>query len=341
MIKQAVFIDPSSEHFLSDRLFDLEDSNLNRDGTLIPFGRLREYLAKQGIPVFTADKLRDGSERCDLNHYWSLGLVDGYEEFIGDPAVRLRGFILFEPPLVLPEVYERLPTLASHFEEVFIHNVVGDGYSLEGVLHERLRKLHWPQPYADVLPQFWNNKDRVNKLVVIAGSHNPGRYKPEFYSERIKAIAALSERDCIDLFGRGWDRWWSRQSMWWTYWRYRSQVMSCYRGGCESKWEVLSRYRFSLCFENMPMTGYITEKIFDCLYAGTVPVYWGAPDIESFIPTEAFVDMRNFSTCQEMRDYILSISDQQWQEMREIARDFLRTQGVTEYYNSLLHMVRA
>lgn len=340
MTKQAVFIDPSSEHFLCDRLFNLEDSNLNRDGTLIPFVLLREYLAKQGIPVFTADKLRDGSERRDLNHYWSLGLIDSYQDFVGDPAVRLSGFILFEPPLVLPKVYSELPKLTSHFEKVFVHNIIGDGYSLEGVCRDRLRKLHWPQPYADVLPQFWNNKNRINKLVVVAGNHNPGRYSPEFYSERIKAIAALSERGGIDLFGRGWDRWWSRQSMWWPYWRYRSHLVSCYQGSCESKWEVLSRYRFSLCFENMPMAGYITEKIFDCFYAGTVPVYLGAPDVDAFIPTEAFVDMRRFSTYQEMFDYILSISDQQWHGMREAARDFLRTRGATEYYDSLLHMVR-
>ena len=233
-----------------------------------------------------------------------------------------------------------MPKLTAHFEEVFIHNVVGDGYSLKNVLIERLRKLHWPQPFADVLPQFWDAKDRINKLVVIAGNHNPRRYRPEFYSERIKAIAALSERDSIDLYGRGWNKWWGRQSMWWPYWRFRNQLVSSYRGSCDSKWEVLSKYRFSLCFENMPMSGYITEKIFDCFYAGTVPIYWGAPDIESFVPTEAFVDMRKFSTYQEMHDFILSISDQQWHGMREAARGFLRTRGASEYYDSLLHMVR-
>lgn len=340
MTSQAVFIDPSTDHFLDDRLFDLDNQHLNRDGTLLPFARLREHLAQQGIPLHTADKLRDGSERRELNHYWSLGLVKGHEAFIGDPNVRLRGFILLEPPLVQPEIYAALPHLSADFEEVFLHNVEGDGYSLEGVVQDRLRKFCWPQPYGDVLSEFWYQDHRQNKLVAIAGNHNPGRRKPELYSERIKAIAALSECNGIDLFGRGWERWWSRQSFWWPYWRFRRAIMSSYQGPCSSKWEVLSKYRFSLCFENMPMTGYVTEKIFDCLYAGTVPVYWGAPDIENLIPAGAYVDMRNYSSYQEMYNHVLNMSEKQWHAMRKVARDFLRTKGTREYYDSLLNVVK-
>lgn len=340
MTTQAVFIDPSSDHFLEDRLFDLDNLQLNRDGTLMPFARLRDHLAKQGIPVHTADKLRDGSERREVNHYWSLGLLNGYKSFIGDSAVRLRGFILLEPPLVQVKMYEALSKLTAHFEEVYLHNVVGDGYSLNGVKQESLRQLYWPQPYRDVLPTYWDRQQRQNKLVAIAGNHNPGWRKPELYSERIKAIATLNKRNGVDLFGRGWDRWWSRQSIWWPYWRYRRSIMSSYRGSCESKWDVLSNYRFSLCFENMPMTGYVTEKLFDCLYAGTVPIYWGAPDIDCLVPSGAFIDMRNFDNYNEMLDYVLSMSAHQWQGMREIGREFLRNRGALNYCDSLLQVIR-
>lgn len=338
--KQAVFIDPSSDHFLEDRLFDINNEQLNRDGTLMPFARLREYLMKQGVAVHTADKLRDGSERRELNHYWSLGLLQGYEDFMGDAGVRLRGFILMEPPLVQPEMYEALPRLTAVFEEVYLHNTIGDGYALDGVAQERLRKLYWPQPYGDILPEFWSRTQRLNKLVAIAGNHNPGSRKPELYSERIKAVAELSEREGIDLFGRGWDRWWSRQSCWWPYWRNRRAIMSNYHGSCSSKWDTLSRYRFSLCFENMPMTGYVTEKIFDCLYAGTVPVYWGAPDIEALIPAGAYIDMRKFTTYSEMFHHISAMSDTHWNAMRSVARDFLQTRAAVEYSDSLLQVVR-
>ena len=340
MTTQAVFIDPSSDHFLQDRLFDISDDRLNRDDTLLPFSRLREHLAEQRVPVHTADKLRDGSKRGEVNHYWSLGLVQGYKDFVGVADVRLRGFVLMEPPLVRPDLYAALPELTSAFEEVYVHNTVGNGYLLDSVIQERLRPLFWPQPHGDVLPAYWDRTNRLNKLVAIAGNHNPGFRKPELYSERIKAVAALNRRQGIDLFGRGWERWWSRQSLWWTYWRHRGAIVSSYRGSCVSKWDTLSSYRFSLCFENMPMAGYVTEKLFDCLYAGAVPVYWGAPDIEKLVPSGAYVDMRQFSTYEDMLDHVQAMSDVEWQSMREVARDFLRTRGNDVYCNSLVNMIR-
>ena len=236
-------------------------------------------------------------------------------------------------------MYNALPQLSANFEEVFLHNIVGDGYSLDGVVESRLRKIYWPQPYGDVQPEFWDRKNRLNKLVVIAGNHNPRFRKPEFYSERIKAVAILSKCNGIDLFGRGWEKWWSLQSLWWPYWYHRQIIMSSYRGGCTSKLEVLSKYRFSLCFENMPMTGYVTEKLFDCFYAGTVPIYWGAPDINELVPSEAYIDMRKFRSFEDMFDQVQQLSDKDWINMREAARDFLRGRGTTQYRDSLLNVI--
>ena len=340
MTSHAIFIDPSSDHFLENRLFDITDTSLNRDGTLLPFSRLRDHLSTLGIPIQTADKLRDGSGRREINHYWSLGLIQGYKDFSDDRDVKLRGFVLMEPPLVRPDLYQALPELTSVFDEVYVHNTVGDGYSLVGVNQDRLRKLFWPQPYGDVLPEYWERTQRLNKLVAIAGHHNPGFRKPELYSERIKAIAALHSQDGVHLFGRGWERWWSRQSLWFTYWRHRRAIAASYQGSCVSKWKTLSAYRFSLCFENMPMTGYLTEKLFDCLYAGTVPIYWGAPNIDDLVPADSYIDMRKFNTYSDMLDHALAMSNADWQTMREIGRQFIRTRGHEIYRNSLTHMIR-
>lgn len=341
MTTQAIFIDPSYRDFLEDRLFDLDDQRLNRDGTLLPFVRLREHFLAKGVAVHTADKLRDGSKRCDVNHYWSLGLAHDYESLIGAADVRLRGFVLMEPPLVQPALYSALPQLTSLFEEVYVHNTLGDGYSLNGVARDRLRPFFWPQPHDDVLPAYWDRTQRLNKLVVIAGNHNPRMRSPELYSARIEAVAALSSRQGIDLFGRGWEKWWSRQSLWLTYWRHRRAIVSSYRGSCLSKWDTLSNYRFSLCFENMPMQGYITEKLFDCFYAGTVPIYWGAPDIDQLVPSEAYVDMRQFPNYNDMLDHIQAMSNADWQSKRDVAREFIRTRGKDVYFNSLVNMVSA
>ena len=48
-------------------------------------------------------------------------------------------------------------------------------------------------------------------------------------------------------------------------------------------------------FENArDIPGYITEKLFDCLFAGCVPIYWGEPNIQSIVPKECFIDFRHF-----------------------------------------------
>lgn len=340
MPDHAVFIDPSSTDFLGDRLFDVDNTALNRDGTLLPFARLREHLEARGIPVHTADRLRDGSVRARTHHYWSLGLLDGHRSLLGRTDVRLRGFILLEPPLVAPWMYRTLPELTRAFEHVYLHNTYGDGYDMAGVQRQRLAKLYWPQPYADAQEPHWSRTDRLNKLVVIAGLHNPRR-RPEFYSSRIEAVGALAPLDAIDLYGRGWERWWSRQAASPAYWRHRGAIRSTYRGSCASKMDVLGSYRFSLCFENMPMLGYVTEKIFDCLYAGTVPVYLGAQDIAALIPPGAYIDMRDFGSndYSSMWARLSAMTDVEWQRRREAGRAFLQTVGKSEYHDSLIRII--
>ena len=50
--------------------------------------------------------------------------------------------------------------------------------------------------------------------------------------------------------------------------------------------------QFALCFENSILKGWVTEKIFDCLFTGTIPIYLGAPEICGHVPAECFIDMR-------------------------------------------------
>lgn len=341
--KYAVFIDPSSEHFLQDRLFDHSNKFLNRDGTLLPFVRLRDALKRRGIPLHTADRLIDGSVTAESNYYWSLGITSNYSFLSKRDDVRLRGFLLLEPPLVSPRMYKALPSLSRAFDAVYLHNTLGDGYDLKGVVQDRLAKLYWPQPYNSEVPEYWTRVDRLNKLVVIAGLHNPILRKPEFYSCRLDAIGAIHSLDGIDLYGRGWSKWWSLQAQTTAFWQNFVAIRESFRGPCENKLSVLSNYRFSLCFENMPMQGYVTEKIFDCLYAGTVPVYLGAPDIDKIIPPEVYVDMRDFGKdgYVEMWNKISQMPREQWESYRSAGREFLRGIGKNKYYDSLLNMIES
>lgn len=44
----------------------------------------------------------------------------------------------------------------------------------------------------------------------------------------------------------------------------------------DNKLEFLKSYKFNLCPENTNYEGYVTEKIFDAIYSGCIPIYWGS-----------------------------------------------------------------
>ena len=57
--------------------------------------------------------------------------------------------------------------------------------------------------------------------------------------------------------------------------------------------KVFNNYKFIICFENSAGNGYITEKIFNCFFAKTIPIYFGAPDIDKFINKDSFIKIES------------------------------------------------
>jgi len=79
--------------------------------------------------------------------------------------------------------------------------------------------------------------------------------------------------------------------------------------GQSTKLETISAYRFTLAFENSISQDYVTEKFFDSLIAGSVPVYLGAPNVADFAPSlDCFIDVRDFSGPAALADYLQSLA---------------------------------
>jgi hypothetical protein len=75
--------------------------------------------------------------------------------------------------------------------------------------------------------------------------------------------------------------------------------------GRATKLSVIARYKFCLSFENSISPDYVTEKFFDPLMAGTVPVYRGAPNVADFAPgPKSYIDVNDFSGPSELADYL-------------------------------------
>lgn len=312
---------------------------------MLPNIRLQRNLAAQGRRLHTDDFLLEAGEKSGATpEYYSFGLLRDFEKLRQSHPVQFQAFVIFEPPLVARKLYKSIPQLQQYFSRIYVHNTHGDCYSLDGVDQGKLHKLYWPLPYDDVVERYWGNTDRLLKMVVINGNHNPllrlefGR--GELYSARIAAMVDLARLDAVDLYGRAWDQWWHPRSMWLPYWRNYSVLMSIYKGGCRSKYEVLSRYQFCLCIENIAMDGYVTEKIFDCLYAGTIPVYWGAKDIDQYVPREAYIDGRQFTSWKEMWAVVQKMERSEIIKMKEAGRAFFKSEAGLRHFNSLDEIFR-
>jgi hypothetical protein len=146
----------------------------------------------------------------------------------------------------------------------------------------------------------------------------------DLYGER-RAIAREAERsmpDFLDLFGPGWN---GAQISWCPL--YPNRPYRCWRGNSKvSKQELSAEYRFVVAYENFRgRRGYISEKIFDALQAGSVPIYLGEERIIEIVPQEAFVDPRNFRTRRELLAYLRCCPEPEWQEMRQAGQKFLRS----------------
>ena len=63
------------------------------------------------------------------------------------------------------------------------------------------------------------------------------------------------------------------------------------------RWEMLQNdHRFSIAFESSPHAYYVTEKIVNSFLAGTIPIYWGNVDINTYFNPRSFINVASFSS---------------------------------------------
>ena len=235
-----------------------------------------------------------------------------YDEFIRERLEQRIALFLWEPPSVSPENWG--PELHKLFPLIFTwHDDYVDGH--------KFIKIHWPQTRQ--FPEVPKIPFSQRKMLVNISMNKYSHHSRELYSARRDAIRCFEHKypDNFDLFGFMWDKSptllerclpWIRQS-------YPS-----YRGIAKNKWDVMPYYRFSICYENMrDEPGYVTEKIFDSMRCGCVPIYWGAPNIHDYVDADAFIDRRQFKTNEELDSYLSNMTQQEYERFQKAIRSYL------------------
>jgi hypothetical protein len=177
---------------------------------------------------------------------------------------------------------------------------------------------------------FWNN-NRSTQLCLIA-SNKVLVHPKSTYEYRSNLVKYFDPRNEIEVYGPGWNtRLIHLRKPFSVINRIASALhlnrrhLESYRGISDDKLLTFSKYNFALCIENTKdFSGYITEKIFDALRAGTIPVYLGPSDIDEFVPSDIFVDLRQYSNLADLSAYVKSRTSDELADTRARIANFLQ-----------------
>jgi hypothetical protein len=257
---------------------------------------------------------------------------------------------MFETPLVAYRSVDRLTRSSITFA-----HCIGPRTIFERISAQRRSRL-WPLSF----PSYWRNqlptpipwRERKHAVLVAANKYwceriwarvsntkdalrvlRHGlrkRFSPTYQScrhlqlhdARLDLLQVLGLRDKIDVFGQGWN---DTGNMPPSQAARLASIRSVFQGPCDNKHELLSRYKFTVAFENTAYPGYVTEKVIDALVAASVPVYLGAPDIAAQLPAQAFIDARAFSSSEAIAAHMEQMSESEAAAMIEAGQKFLRS----------------
>lgn len=302
---------------------------------------MKEIFERRGVPVHTADLLPPPNG-TDRHLYVSIGNTENHARLAARPDVIMSAYMVTEAPVVEPRIYRDLRAAKRRFKRIY--SCIDDSAIAEFVGEPvDAIPLRWPMDFNDVDEPLWSRTDR-RFLVMINMNKLPRLTKYELFTERMRAVEYFSRTNDIDLYGIGWDKASLRMGRTWVpniakrmqiaanNWLDRIHpdpllvaARKVYKGELETKWETLASYDFVLCFENTALPGWLTEKLFEALRVGTIPIYWGATDIASLVPPDCYIDMRDFAGYPELLSYLKSLDREAVMAYRDAGRAFLES----------------
>lgn len=166
-----------------------------------------------------------------------------------------------------------------------------------------------------------NNNEWITVLKRIENDGNRKKFCSFVYSNgkadpfRECLLDKISEYKCVDSGGK-----------------YKNNV----GGPVKDKIAFESEYAFSIACENVSQEGYTTEKIVEAFVAGTIPIYWGDPDITKDFNERAFINCNKYNSTEEIIKDIKHINenDELYKNMIE-QPVFLKANYIDEKYREL------
>uniref|UniRef100_A0A6C0KYB3 Uncharacterized protein n=1 Tax=viral metagenome TaxID=1070528 RepID=A0A6C0KYB3_9ZZZZ len=155
---------------------------------------------------------------------------------------------------------------------------------------------HINLPLSEVSKQI--NINKMDKISAICSSKN----YDYGHILRNNFIKYLSEKNVglIDVYGR-----------------FNYHDFKCYVGPLkdDNKSNGMYQYKYHLACENNYENGYATEKIWDAILSETLCFYWGCPNLEKYIDSNAFVRL-DFTDIDKCLNIVKQAIDEDWWSQR-------------------------
>ena len=300
----------SDSNLLKDGLFDINNA---RDNILERYVVLQRHLKVLGHNCHTLDFYDYKNIDVFIFYRLDLQIKDILTVIKYNPYVKLF-YIAPEPPLIChihsPHILEKF-----NVDRIFTWN---DDAIILNV--RKIIKINFGTPVIN--PNSISNMPFTRRAQICAiFSNKTSNGDNELYSERLSSIKYIHDRNnSIDLYGYGWDS--STDDI----------IKRCYKGVVANKTDVLSRYRYSLCYENSNRyNGYISEKMFDSFSAGCIPIFYGAPNVTELIPKNTFINYQDFKNLTELEIFLESIDEKKYSEYLSYINDFVNSVSFRKY----------
>lgn len=292
---------PWSEQFNNDGIFDINSPH-NHDYSIEPYDAMRKEFELLGHTIHTIDLYQDYSE---IDFFLFLSLDWRVHHMIVRMGMSSKMVYCTAEP---PSVYSyNTPSGYRILKRIFPYILTWNTDWVDDTCIFKRSIPYWFVDQRDGALEF-NNR----KLLTFISSNKESKYPGELYSERKKAIKyyEISHSNEFDFYGVGWNK----------------QKHLCYRGKIKNKSDIYHKYRFAICYENIEgMRGYITEKIFDCLTSGIVPIYAGAPDICDYVPKGCFISLREYNDYESLYNYISNMKEDEYKNYLKAADEFMHS----------------
>lgn len=317
-INVSVVIEP---FYQNNQMFNADNKVVNRDDCFRQWIELKKELEKDNIFINTVDITPIKNAQIIL----FINMPDISDFYLKEAISLNKKLFCVFTELSFIHKNNSNSKLIDLFDKIFT-------YQSDLIDNKKFFKTNYSFDFKKKLLEFdESNRDNNNLSTMIVGNKKL-KHKNELYSKREEIIKWFETNhiDHFDLYGIGWNKINILNRIVIDYnnfgfiKNYLPNYYKTYKGSINNKSDVLKKYKFSFCLENAKdIKGWITEKIFDSLFNGCIPIYLGDLEVENYIDKSCFINLRDYKHLDDLFNFMNTIDDNDYLNYISNIRDFI------------------